>query len=44
MRGKLLNNFLQLKEYLKKKTFSDNLLTLKSSKISMSFFLQSKRN
>jgi len=28
----------------KKKTFSDNLLTPMSSKISMSFFLQSKRN
>jgi len=28
----------------KKKTFADNLLTPMSSKISMSFFLQSERN
>jgi len=28
----------------KKKTFADNLLTPMSSKMSMSFFLQSKRN
>jgi len=28
----------------KKKTFVDNLLTPMSSKMSMSFFLQSKRN
>jgi len=30
--------------FKKKKTFADNLLTPMSSKISMSFFLQSKRN
>jgi len=36
-----------LKEYsslFKKKTFADNLLTLMTSKMSTSFFLQSKRN
>jgi len=30
--------------HFKKKTFADNLLTSMSSKMSMSFFLQSKRN
>jgi len=30
--------------HFKKKTFADNLLTPMSSKMSMSFFLQSKRN
>jgi len=30
--------------FKKKKTFADNLLTPMSSKMSMSFFLQSKRN
>jgi len=30
--------------HFKKKTFADNLLTPMSSKISMSFFLQSKIN
>jgi len=30
--------------HFKKKTFADNLLTPMSSKISMSFFHQSKRN
>jgi len=33
-----------LKEFILKKTFADNLLTPMSSKMSMSFFLQSKRN
>jgi len=32
------------KNKLKKITFADNLLTPMSSKMSMSFFLQSKRN
>jgi len=41
---KLYTKFIKGVVHFKKKTFADNLLTPVSSKMSMSFFLQSKRN
>jgi len=39
-----LDNIKAVVNFVKKKTFADNLLTPMSSKMSVSFFLQSKRN
>jgi len=41
---KQLKELFTLKKTKQKKTFADNLLTPMSSKMSMSFFLQWKRN